>query len=377
MKHPSRAQIIAGFAAIYTGDRRPAIRFAVRDSAVPDGGNASSRGRRDPVPVCPAKGRAEAERRSLESLRADRSAVAARRQRPGVLGGKTRGVGAGRVDRRLGSALDGRALGFRRAPASGLPRTRRPRPGRHRASRPSVGDRLRTRSPRWRGCAARRGPCWSLGSSGAGVVSLPSPTLVATGMEALAGRSGARLQFAGGERVQASAITLRSMVSLGYPIVAGSVIGFSSAYVWLLKVASPERVSTYAFVNPIVAVALGLAFGGESLTLRIALSAAVIVGAVALILRFGKSRAPGSAAELSVRRTSAAVELVRTPSVAGPAPGQRRPGASPRLAGPGHGTRPLFRFAASRRTLLRPRRERQKGSRPGPPARRGRPPAAH
>ena len=147
--------------------------------------------------------------------------------------------------------------------------------------------------------------CWSLGSLWSRRVSLPSSTLLATGMEALAG--GAALWIAGlagGERVQASAITLRSMVSLGYLIVAGSVIGFS-AYVWLLKVASPERVSTYAFVNPIVAVALGLAFGGESLTLRIALSAAVIVGAVALILRFGKSRAPGIAAELSVRRTSA------------------------------------------------------------------------
>jgi drug/metabolite transporter (DMT)-like permease len=109
-------------------------------------------------------------------------------------------------------------------------------------------------------------------------------------MEALAG--GAALWMvglAGGERIHAAAITLRSVLSLGYLVVFGSIIGFS-AYVWLLKVASPERVSTYAFVNPIVAVALGLAFGGEILTPRIAAAAAVIVGAVGLILKFGKTR---------------------------------------------------------------------------------------
>jgi drug/metabolite transporter (DMT)-like permease len=140
---------------------------------------------------------------------------------------------------------------------------------------------------------------WSVGSLWSRRVSLPSSTLLATGMEALAG--GAVLWLVGlaageGAGLHFSAITVRSAVSLAYLMVFGSVIGFS-AYVWLLKVASPERVSTYAFVNPIVAVALGLAFGGEALTLRIAIAAAVIVGAVGLILRFGKARSPSIAAD--------------------------------------------------------------------------------
>jgi drug/metabolite transporter (DMT)-like permease len=88
-----------------------------------------------------------------------------------------------------------------------------------------------------------------------------------------------------------SAITARSALALAYLIVAGSILGFS-AYVWLLTVSTPDRVSTYAFVNPIVAVTLGVLLAGERLTPRIALASAVIVGAVALILRFGSRRAP-------------------------------------------------------------------------------------
>ena len=91
-------------------------------------------------------------------------------------------------------------------------------------------------------------------------------------MEALAG--GAALWIAGlaageGADIRLSSITARSAISLAYLVVFGSVVGFS-AYVWLLKVASPERVSTYAFVNPIVAVSIGVALGGESITPRIA-----------------------------------------------------------------------------------------------------------
>ena len=60
-----------------------------------------------------------------------------------------------------------------------------------------------------------------------------------------------------------------------------------SASATACTVSTPERVSTYAFVNPIVAVAFGVVLAGEQLTPRIALASAVIVAAVALILRFG------------------------------------------------------------------------------------------
>ena len=134
---------------------------------------------------------------------------------------------------------------------------------------------------------------WSIGSLRSRRAALPASTLLATGMEALAG--GAALWIAGlaggeGADLRLASITARAAISLAYLIVFGSVVGFS-AYVWLLKVASPERVSTYAFVNPIVAVSIGVAIGGEAITPRIAGAAGVIVGAVALILRFGKARA--------------------------------------------------------------------------------------
>jgi drug/metabolite transporter (DMT)-like permease len=135
---------------------------------------------------------------------------------------------------------------------------------------------------------------WSVGSLWSRRAPLPKATLLATAMEALAG--GAALWIAGlvggeGASLHLSAITARSALSLAYLIVAGSILGFS-AYVWLLTVSTPDRVSTYAFVNPIVAVAFGVLLAGEKLTPRIALASAVIVGAVALILRFGSKRAP-------------------------------------------------------------------------------------
>ena len=130
---------------------------------------------------------------------------------------------------------------------------------------------------------------WVIGSLYSRRASLPSSTLLAISMEMICG--GVILWVVGlgvGEasRLHAGAITLRSTLSLGYLIVFGSLIGFS-AYIWLLKVTTPARVTTYAYVNPVVAVMLGWAFAGEALTLRIGLAAAAIVGAVALIIRYG------------------------------------------------------------------------------------------
>jgi drug/metabolite transporter (DMT)-like permease len=65
-------------------------------------------------------------------------------------------------------------------------------------------------------------------------------------------------------------------------IVFGSIIAFS-AYSWLLRVAPPARISTYAYVNPVVAMLLGWAMAGETLSLRTLTAAGVILGGVALI----------------------------------------------------------------------------------------------
>ena len=66
-----------------------------------------------------------------------------------------------------------------------------------------------------------------------------------------------------------------------YLIVLGSIVAFS-AYIWLLRVSTPARVSTYAYVNPVIAVLLGWALAGEALTTRMIIAATVIVSGVAL-----------------------------------------------------------------------------------------------
>ncbi|MGQ0650086.1 MAG: EamA family transporter [Gemmatimonadaceae bacterium] len=85
------------------------------------------------------------------------------------------------------------------------------------------------------------------------------------------------------------AVTTRSWFAFVYLVLVASLAGFT-AYVYLLTNASPARASTYAYVNPVVAVALGAVFGGESLSPRVGVAAAVIVAAVALIVTAG---APG------------------------------------------------------------------------------------
>lgn len=79
-----------------------------------------------------------------------------------------------------------------------------------------------------------------------------------------------------------STIDSNSMVALLYLIVFGSIIGFT-AYSWLLRVTTPARVATYAYVNPVVAVILGWLIADEELSARTILAAAVIVAAVAFI----------------------------------------------------------------------------------------------
>ena len=91
-------------------------------------------------------------------------------------------------------------------------------------------------------------------------------------------------------RLDVAAISSRSVLATLYLIVFGSFVGYS-AYVWLLRVSTPARVSTYAYVNPLVAVLLGWGLAGEPLTRRMLIAAAVIVAGVALITVSGGKRA--------------------------------------------------------------------------------------
>lgn len=108
-------------------------------------------------------------------------------------------------------------------------------------------------------------------------------TLLNVRMQMLAG--GALLLLVGvalGERVDAGGVSTRSALALTYLVLVGAVVGYS-AYVWLLKVSTPARVSTYAYVNPVVAVVLGWALADEPLGPRVIASGVAVVGAVALI----------------------------------------------------------------------------------------------
>ncbi len=126
---------------------------------------------------------------------------------------------------------------------------------------------------------------WAIGSVWSRRLDLPRNAVLATGAEMLCG--GTLLTMAGllrgeGAAVHPAAISLASAAALLYLILVGSLIGFT-AYIWILAHATPARASTYAYVNPVVAVILGWAILGERLTLRMVLAAAVIVGGVILI----------------------------------------------------------------------------------------------
>jgi drug/metabolite transporter (DMT)-like permease len=78
-------------------------------------------------------------------------------------------------------------------------------------------------------------------------------------------------------------ISMLSLVSFIYLIVIGAVVGYT-AYIWLLRHCDPAKVATYAYVNPIVAVVLGAAFAGETLSTRVLIAGALIIGSVAIVI---------------------------------------------------------------------------------------------
>lgn len=126
---------------------------------------------------------------------------------------------------------------------------------------------------------------WSLGSLLSRRVALPSSPLVATAMEMLvASVALIVLSVVTGEsaRLNLHTMNMRGAMSIAYLIVFGSLIAFS-AYVWLLGVCPPRIVSTYAYVNPMVAVLLGAWLNSEPVTMRLLGGAAIIVVSVLLI----------------------------------------------------------------------------------------------
>jgi drug/metabolite transporter (DMT)-like permease len=132
---------------------------------------------------------------------------------------------------------------------------------------------------------------WALGSLYARTAPAPGQPLTAVGMEMVAG--GVLLGIAGvvtGElgHVHLGSVSFASVAAFVYLVLIGALVGYV-AYIWLLHHVSVTAASTYAFVNPVVAVGLGALVLGEQVTLVTLIAATLIIGAV-LVLLFGQSR---------------------------------------------------------------------------------------
>ncbi len=126
---------------------------------------------------------------------------------------------------------------------------------------------------------------WSLGSIYAKGADMPKSTLLSTGMQMLTGAVALFIvSLVKGELNGFSfgLVSMRSWLGLAYLITFGSLIGFVS-YGWLLHNAPVSLMSTYAYVNPVVAVVLGNLLADEPLNGRILVAAAIIIGSVILI----------------------------------------------------------------------------------------------
>ena len=139
---------------------------------------------------------------------------------------------------------------------------------------------------------------WGGGSAWSRRAALPARPLVATSMQMLAG--GAVLLLASALNGEWSgfapaAVSGRSLWALAYLVVFGSIVAFT-AYMWLLRSTTTALTSTYAYVNPIVAVLLGWAVLGEAVTPAMVLGGGVIVVAVALIVTASSEHRRGHAA---------------------------------------------------------------------------------
>lgn len=133
---------------------------------------------------------------------------------------------------------------------------------------------------------------WSLGSIYAKGADMPRSTLLSTGMQMLTGAVALFIvSLVKGELNGFSfgLVSMRSWLGLAYLITFGSLIGFVS-YGWLLHNAPISLMSTYAYVNPLVAVLLGNLLADEPLDGRILIAAAIIIGSVILINSARQSR---------------------------------------------------------------------------------------
>lgn len=146
---------------------------------------------------------------------------------------------------------------------------------------PLLGTGMRYWSP------ARRSLAWATGSFVAGRVPLPRDLLAGVTLQMLLGgllTTAAALLAGEAASVRAEQVSWASAVTLAYLVIAGTLAAYT-AYVWLLAHAPVSRPMTFAYANPVVAVAIGASLLGEQLTHAILAGSALILASVAGTLR--------------------------------------------------------------------------------------------
>jgi drug/metabolite transporter (DMT)-like permease len=135
---------------------------------------------------------------------------------------------------------------------------------------------------------------WSVASVLTRRLPLPESKMVSSGAQMLVG--GLLLvpvsaAFGEWPRFHPAAVSMGAWAALVYLIIAGSIVGFT-AYLWLIHHESPTKVGTYAYVNPVVAVAIGHWLGGEELGVRTVVGTVLVLGSVVAIMTERKSSQP-------------------------------------------------------------------------------------
>jgi drug/metabolite transporter (DMT)-like permease len=190
-------------------------------------------------------------------------------------------------ERIAGGTLLGVAFGFTGVALLVLP-----------GSRPSGADALAV------GMLLAAAAFWASGSFFSKSLPLPRDPFVSTAIQMLTGSVvllGAG--FLSGESIRDARFETSSVVAFAYLVVAGSLLAFT-AYVWLLQNAPISKVSTYAYVNPVVAIFLGWLVLSERISVMTIVGSAAIVASVAFIVRKETAlpKEPDEAAATAPRR---------------------------------------------------------------------------
>ena len=155
------------------------------------------------------------------------------------------------------------------------------------------------RDPQDRRLPRVAGPCamvlfgtflWAVGTILGRRVSVPRSGVYNSAFQMVAASVGfAVMSVAFGEpaKVHWASLSTQAWQAWAYLVVFGSCVAFS-AYAWVVQRARPELVSTYAYVNPVVAVALGVRYLAEPLTTSVVAGAAMVVASVALVIQGGR-----------------------------------------------------------------------------------------